>query len=143
MPGTDIIPCPAPSACDATTFITEWGRYRYLRTPQGFHAAGDAYTRAYDDIVIDIKRKSKVADNTFVWDKNISEAFVHAAPLNTLICAAEMALSSTLRNLLLLVTSRICWFCCLTLQLLTFQKDQEVIFQCQKILLMPDLDLAW
>ena len=68
----------APSACDATTFITEWGRYRYLRAPQGFHAAGDAYTRAYDDIVINIKRKSKVVDDTILWDKIISEAFIHA-----------------------------------------------------------------
>ena len=26
------------------TFITEWGRYLYLRLPQGYLAAGDAYT---------------------------------------------------------------------------------------------------
>ena len=34
-----------------TTFITEWGRYMYLRMPQGFFAAGDAYTRCYDKII--------------------------------------------------------------------------------------------
>ena len=33
-------------ASDATTFITEWGRYRYLHGPQGFKASGDAYTKA-------------------------------------------------------------------------------------------------
>ena len=27
-----------------TTFITEWGRYMYLRMPQGYLASGDAYT---------------------------------------------------------------------------------------------------
>ena len=35
---------------DATTFITEWGRLRYCRGPQGFHGTGDAYTRRFDDI---------------------------------------------------------------------------------------------
>jgi hypothetical protein len=39
---------------DATTFITEWGRYRYLRAPQGFHAAGDGYTQCFDDITADV-----------------------------------------------------------------------------------------
>jgi len=32
-----------------TTFITEWGRYGYLRMPQGFKASGDAYTSHYDE----------------------------------------------------------------------------------------------
>jgi len=67
----------SPSARDATTFITEWGRYRYLRAPQGFHAAGDAYTRAYDDITINFPRKSKVVDDTVLWDDCIESAFHH------------------------------------------------------------------
>jgi len=33
---------------DSTTFITEWGRYRYLWAPMGLHASGDAYTRRFD-----------------------------------------------------------------------------------------------
>ena len=36
-----------PAASNATTFITEWGWYRYLRAPQGSQAAGDEYTKAY------------------------------------------------------------------------------------------------
>ena len=28
---------------NATSFITEWGRYRYKSAPQGFHAAGELY----------------------------------------------------------------------------------------------------
>lgn len=31
-----------------TTFITEWGRYMYLRLPQGFIASGYAYFLCYD-----------------------------------------------------------------------------------------------
>ena len=40
---------------EATTFITEWGRYRYCRAPMGFHASGDAYTRRLDDITAGVQ----------------------------------------------------------------------------------------
>ena len=42
-----------------TTFITEYGRYQYLRSPQGHISSGDAYTRRYDDIIADVPRKKK------------------------------------------------------------------------------------
>ena len=44
------------NAKDATTFITQWGRYRYRRAPQGYHASGDAYTRRFDDITKEFKQ---------------------------------------------------------------------------------------
>ena len=37
----------AETARDATTFITEFGRYRYKRAPQGFRASGDGCTGAW------------------------------------------------------------------------------------------------
>ena len=49
-----------------TTFITEWGHYMYLRMPQGFLAAGDAYTHRYDEVMKDIPRKVKCADDTVI-----------------------------------------------------------------------------
>ena len=42
-----------------TTFITEWGRFMYLRMPQGYLASGDAYTHKYDEVIKDIARKIK------------------------------------------------------------------------------------
>ena len=74
----------SPSARDATTFITEWGRYRYLSSPQGFHAAGDGYTRAFDDITVDFKRKAKCIDDSLLWHNNIEEAFWHTVEYITL-----------------------------------------------------------
>jgi hypothetical protein len=67
----------SPAARDATTFITEWGRYRYLGSPQGFHAAGDGYTKRFDDITVDCKRKAKCIDDTVLWDTNIEKSFWH------------------------------------------------------------------
>ena len=58
-------------------FITERGRYRYLRAPQGFHAAGDRYTRRIDDITIDVPRKAKCVDDTLLWASTIEAAFWH------------------------------------------------------------------
>ena len=67
----------SPNASDATTFITEWGRYRYLSSPQGFHAAGDAYTRSFDDITVDFRQKAKCIDDSLLWDSSLEEAFWH------------------------------------------------------------------
>ena len=61
-----------------TTFITEWGRYTYLRMPQGFVASGDAYTSRYDDIIKDVPRKVKIVDDTLLYDNTIQEAFFAA-----------------------------------------------------------------
>ena len=41
------------------TFIIEFGRYQYLRVPQGHISLGDTYTRRYDDIIADVPRKHK------------------------------------------------------------------------------------
>lgn len=67
----------AASARDATTFITPWGRYRYLRAPQGFHAAGDGYTKRFDDFTVDVQRKAKCVDDTLLWDDDIAGSFWH------------------------------------------------------------------
>ena len=49
-----------------TTFITEWGRYVYLRIPQGFMASGDVYTRRYGELIKHIDRKVKIIDDTYI-----------------------------------------------------------------------------
>ena len=74
----------SPQVRDATTFITEWGRYRYLRAPQGFHAAGDGYTKCFDDITVDVERKTKCIDDTILWDQDIEHSFWHTVDYITL-----------------------------------------------------------
>ena len=41
------------------TFITDWGRYRYVIMPQGYLSAGDAYTERFDGIVNGVRQKTK------------------------------------------------------------------------------------
>ena len=54
------------------TFITEFGRYRYCAAPQGYLSTGDAYAHRYDRIIGDVVRKTKVVDDTVMWDEKDS-----------------------------------------------------------------------
>ena len=67
----------SPAVRDATTFITEWGRYQYLRAPQGFHVSGDGYTRRFDDVMVGTPRNTRCIDDSLLWDKTIESAFWH------------------------------------------------------------------
>ena len=58
-----------------TTFITEWGRYRYKRLPQGYSASQDAYTRRYDEIIKDVPDKVKCIDDTLLHSVDIESSF--------------------------------------------------------------------
>ena len=49
----------------------------YKRIPQGFIAAGDIYTRQYDEIIKDIPQKVKCVDDTLLYDNSIEQAFYH------------------------------------------------------------------
>ena len=67
-----------------TTFITPWGRYRYLVAPQGYIASGDAYTRRFDEFVTDVPNKTKIIDDCLLWspttpnDNGIASSFFQA-----------------------------------------------------------------
>ena len=55
-----------PEDTHFTTFITAWGRYRYLTAPQGYKASGDGYTARFDNLVEDITNKTKCVDDTLI-----------------------------------------------------------------------------
>ena len=61
-----------------TTFITPWGRYRYLTAPQGYIASGDGYTRRYDEVVADIPNETKCVDDAMLWADTIEESYFQA-----------------------------------------------------------------
>ena len=60
-----------------TASITEWGRFMYKHIPQGFMAAGDIYTKRYDEIIKDILQKVKCVDDTLLYNNSIEQAFCH------------------------------------------------------------------
>ena len=60
-----------------TAFITFRGRFRFLRAPQGLKSSGDAYTRRFDEVLVDVKNKVKIIDDTLLHDLNILDSFHH------------------------------------------------------------------
>ena len=69
-----------------TTFITEWGRYRYLRLPQGHSASQDAYTRRYDEIIKGVPNKVKCVDDALLHSEDVESSFFAVFDFLT-ICA--------------------------------------------------------
>ncbi|RUS76710.1 hypothetical protein EGW08_015537 [Elysia chlorotica] len=76
-----------------TTFITPWGRYRYLVAPQGYISSGDGYSRRFDEIVADFPQKTKCIDDTLrVFSKRCClQASVQQAMLFAGVCSASNA----------------------------------------------------
>ena len=58
-----------------TMFITEWGRYYFLRVPQGFFASGDIFTSRYDNITKDVSNKVKIIDDALLYSEGIQRSF--------------------------------------------------------------------
>ncbi len=65
--GTDIIPSQrTPTSSLPGEDIT---------APQGYKACGDGYTARFDNLVEDIKNKTKCVDDTLIWSADIEQAF--------------------------------------------------------------------
>lgn len=69
-----------------TQFITPWGRYEYMVTPQGFLAAGDGYCHRYDEITRDFPDYKRCVDDTCLWSQLIEGNFNRTCKYLTL-CA--------------------------------------------------------
>ena len=56
-----------------TTFITPYGRYRYIRAPQGFLSSCDGYNQRYDAILSDFGNKERCVDDVCHHDTELEE----------------------------------------------------------------------
>ena len=59
-----------------TTFITPWGRYRYCAAPQGFLAAGDAYTARLYKLTEQFKDKKECIDDACLYSSTLEQNFL-------------------------------------------------------------------
>ncbi len=51
-----------------TTFMTEWGRYRYRMAPHGCAPSNDGHSRCHNEIIESVVRKATIAGTTVMWD---------------------------------------------------------------------------
>jgi hypothetical protein len=68
---------------DYFTFITPWGRYRYVACPMGWLASSDGYNDRYDRVIQDVERKRKVTDDLLLYDKDMQTAYERGGQMLT------------------------------------------------------------
>ena len=56
-----------------TTYITPYGRWRYVQAPQGFVSSGDGYSRWYDAVLSDFLDKERCVDDVCHYDGDLEE----------------------------------------------------------------------
>ena len=87
--------CETDESKAQTTFLTAWGRYRYRTAPQGFLAAGDAYTARYDSIIADFDNVKKCIDDSILWADNLEQIFHHTCRYISHCASAGISFNSS------------------------------------------------
>ena len=52
-------------------------KVQILACPVGFQTSGDAYTKHFDDITVDMPHKTRIIDDTILWGSSIASSFWH------------------------------------------------------------------
>ena len=76
-----------------TTFITEWGLYRYIRGLQGFLSSGDGYNRRVDEITRHFIRLLRCIDDSLVHDVTLEEHWWRVIEFLEMVGNAGIALN--------------------------------------------------
>lgn len=58
-----------------TTFLTPWGRFKFLRAPMGLVSSGDEYCRRGDSALSGIGNIQKVVDDILAYDETFEQHF--------------------------------------------------------------------
>ena len=60
-----------------TTFITPFGRYKYLRAPYGISSISEHYNRRMDEAFVGLTGFRRVVDDVLIFDSNVEEHAGH------------------------------------------------------------------
>lgn len=74
-----------------TTFITPFGRFKYMRAPYGISSISEHYNRRMDAALVDMKNFRKIVDDVIIFDNNRHEHIEHVRKL--LYCCQEKGIS--------------------------------------------------
>ena len=77
-----------PSCQHLTTFATPWGRYRFLRAPQGLNCSGDEYNRRQDTAFAGQQQLVRVVDDLLSYHRTFAD---HVTGLCGVLTAARKA----------------------------------------------------
>ena len=68
-----------PDSVPYTTFVTEWGMYRYRRMPMGDHVSMDAYNYRFDKVTEHVQNLRRCVDDSLLHAETLEESFFQAA----------------------------------------------------------------
>ena len=74
-----------------TTFISPWGRYRFLRNLQGLISAGDEFNRRTDAAFSSIPNLAKVVEDCLLYDASVQTHVSHVRDI--LVCARKQGVT--------------------------------------------------
>lgn len=66
---------------DLTTFMTPWGRYKFLRGTMGLISAGDEFCRRVDAALTGMPNMIKVVDDMCMYGTDMDAHFRHVLTL--------------------------------------------------------------
>ena len=84
-----------------TTFITEQGRFRYARAPQGYGSSNDGYTQRTDTILNNCPEKpeirdyDKIVDDIIQWSDSVEQSFTRICNILAHCSRAGMVFNPT------------------------------------------------
>lgn len=76
-----------------TTFITPYGRWRYVRAPQGFISSGDGYNQRFDAVLSDFQSKERCVDDTIHYDTDLESHWWRTIDLLRIVGEAGIVLN--------------------------------------------------
>ena len=76
-----------------TTFITQFGRWRYKRAPQGYLSSGDGYNRRFQAILSEFPRKERCVDDTLHYDEDLETHWWRTIDLLILLGSSGVVLN--------------------------------------------------
>ncbi len=79
------------SSQDLTTFITPFGRFKFLRAPYGICSISEHYNRRMDEAFKEMKNIKKVVDDVLIYDKTWDEHVDHVRQV--LSCCRDKGIS--------------------------------------------------
>ena len=82
--GLHMIPL-LPDSMQYTTFLTEWGMYRYRRMPMGDHVSMDAYNFRFDKVTEGVKDMKRCVDDSLLHSNTLEAVFLKAADYMSLM----------------------------------------------------------
>ena len=83
-----------------TTFLTEKGRFQYMRVPQGYGSSNDGYTIRTDEVLASVPGSpevvdyEKIVDDVITWSPDIERAFFRVCNILSHCAKAGMVFSA-------------------------------------------------